>query len=256
MRVLQTEDDAQGNDGKAKADDPAVDDAENLDEAAVLVMVEAEGLESRFEAVTDVETDQGEENQVAEDNVPDTELLTGHVVEVGLEFHICEGFFQRFAVRCADVADPLHVLAEVVGVGRDGEQGRLGFVGEFDFRIVHGDLKRFGLGHVSALNKVQFDKVEVVEVEDDADKNQAAGDHGQFGSFGCFRLRGLVVANRTLFAVADPDVGGQADVQQETSQQDNFEHLDEDVGAHEVGEGAIGIAAVFGQDKQVGRHVE
>lgn len=45
-------------------------------------------------------------------------------------------------------------------------------------------------------------------------------------------------------------------MQDEASEEDDLEDLDEDVGAHKVAEGAVGIAAVLGQDEKVGRHME
>lgn len=251
--VLEAEEYAQWHNGEAEDDDPGVDDTEDFDQAAVLVVVEAEGLEGRLEAVADVDADDGEEDEVAQHDVPDAEFLSSHVVEVGLELGFGEGLLQHVALSGADLAYPLHVFAGFALVD-EAHEGHLSLFADFLVGAVDDEV--LGLDHIGAFYEVEFHEVEVVEVEDDAHEQQAAGDHHEFASFAGLGLAGFFVAHRTVAAVLEPQIGGEAEVQDEASEEDYLEDLDEDVGAHEVAEGAVGVAAVFGQDKQVGCHVE
>lgn len=253
LSVLESEEDAQWYDGEAEDDDPGVDDAEDFDEAAVLVVVEAEGLEGRLESVADVDADKSEEEEVAQDDVPDAEFLSSHMVEVGFELGLGEGLLQNVALIGADLAYPLHILAGFAFVEEVHKDHLCLFA---DFLIGVADHKVFGFDHIGSFDEVELDEVEVVEVEDDAYEQQAAGDHHQFGALAGLGAAGLFVAHGAVATVLEPEVGGEAEVQDEASEEDDLEDLDEDVGAHKVAEGAVGIAAVLGQYEKVGRHME
>lgn len=253
LSVLEPEDDAQRDGGETEDDDPGVDDAEDFDEAAVFVVVQAEGLEGRLETVADVDADDGEEDEVAQHDVPDAEFLSSHMVEIGLELGLGEGLLQNVALFGADLAYPLHILAGFAVVEEVHKDHLCLFA---DFLIGVADHKVFGFDHIGAFYEDELDEVEVVEVEDDADEQQAAGDHHQFGALAGLGAAGLFVAHGAVAAVLEPEVGGETEVQDEASEEDDLEDLDEYVGAHKVAEGAVGIAAVLGQDEKVGRHME
>lgn len=253
LSVLEAEEYAQWHNGEAEDDDPGVDDAEDFNQATVLVVVQAEGLEGRLESVADVDADNGEEDEVAQHDVPDAEFLASRMVEVGFELGFGEGLLQNVALFGADLAYPLHILAGLAVVDKV-EEDHLGLFA--DLLIGVGTHKVFGFDHIGAFDEVELDEVEVVEVEDDADEQQAAGDHHQFGALAGLGAAGLFVAHGAVAAVLEPEVGSEAEVQDEASEEDDLEDLDEYVGAHKVAEGAVGIAAVLGQDEKVGRQME
>jgi len=162
---LEAEEDAQWHNGEAEDDDPGVEDAEDFDEAAVFVVVEAEGLECRLESVADVDSDDGEEEEVAQHDVPDAEFLSSHMVEVGFELGFGEGLLQDVALSGADLANPLHILAGFAFVEEVHKDHLCLFA---YFLIGVADHKVFGFDHIGAIDEVVFDEVEVVEVEDEA----------------------------------------------------------------------------------------
>ena len=66
------------------------------------------------------------------------------------------------------------------------------------------------------------------------------------------RLGGFLVANGASHLVGHRQPNGQNSMKQQCGKQADFEHLDDDVGTHEVTEGVVPLAAVMPQNEQVG----
>lgn len=135
--------------------------------------------------------------------MPDAEFLSSHMVEIGLELGFGEGLLQHVALIGADLAYPLHILAGFAFV-EEVHKHHLGLFA--DFLIGVADHKVFGFDHIGAFDEVELDEVVVVEVEDEAYEQQAAGDHHQFGALAGLGAAGLFVAHGAVAAVLEPEV--------------------------------------------------
>ena len=106
------------------------------------------------------------------------------------------------------------------------------------------------------INPSEFDEEEIGEMQQQAGDDEDACPDLQLGScVGLGALR-LVVALGSCLLVGDGQPKRQDDVEQQGTEQYDFEGFYDIVGAHEVTEGIVPRAAVITQDAQVGRGVE
>ena len=70
------------NGGKHQADHGGINDADNLDSFAIFIIIETQSLEHSREAVTHMEPDNNEENQIGDGDIWDLKHRAGLMVKV------------------------------------------------------------------------------------------------------------------------------------------------------------------------------
>ena len=107
-----------------------------------------------------------------------------------------------------------------------------------------------------AVNPAEFDEEEIHEMQQQACDDEDARPHLQLRASMGLGALWFLVAFGSRHAVGDGQPKCQTNVEQEDAEQHDFEHLDDDVGTHEVAEDVVPCAAVVAQDAEVGAGVE